>query len=120
MSKFEFEFAAQRDAVLRVLPAKMGYESVDAMIADLERVHAKDNPVAASNLPAVQVLRTQEKRRPRHELTPEIRQKVIDLVNRGKKESEIAAAIGISRPSVSRIKKDEGLSLRRRTTIGAS
>lgn len=88
---------------LLALPAKFGFKSVNELIAALQAASdSKSGPSAkAGKMPAG--------RKARVAITPEIKAKVKSLANDGKTGAEIAAAVGISLPSVQNIKKELGL-----------
>lgn len=93
VKKLEQAMAASQSKVLAKLPAKHGFDSVDAFVAAVKAA-AKGG---------------KEHRRQRTVLTPEIKDKVKTLLEAGKTGSEIAQAVGISLPSVQNIKHSLGL-----------
>lgn len=100
MAKIEKELSTF-NAKLTALPGKYGFKSMDAFI-DALRAAAKGRTAAAGSArPSI--------RKPRVEITSEMKAKVKALVNDGKTGAQIAKTVNISIPSVQNIKKELGL-----------
>lgn len=105
LAKLEQSLEAERQRRLAELPAEYGFDSLKAFIAALKqaakggrgRRKSKAAPAKAGQ------------RKARVAITDAIRAKVKALVASGKTGSEIAAAVGVSLPSVHNIKKALGL-----------
>lgn len=95
----------ERQKLLR-LPAKLGYASLRELIAALAAAASSPD---AKGVRGVSVTKTGKPRRPRTEITPEMKLKVKALVGEHKTSAEIAKIVDISIPSVSNIKKELGL-----------
>lgn len=89
---------------LLALPAKFGFKSVNELIAALQAASG-----STKSAPSVKAGKTPSGRKARVAITPEIKAKVRSLANDGKTGAEIAAAVGVSLPSVQNIKKELGL-----------
>ncbi len=100
MAKLEKELASFNSKLL-VLPGKFGFKSMGAFIEALRAAGKGGAKLPAPKAPGV--------RKPRVEITNEMKQKVKALVNDGKTGAEIAKQVGISIPSVQNIKKELGL-----------
>lgn len=106
VASLEESIAAQLNAELSELPAKYGFDSVQAFIKAVNAATggskgkrgAKKSKVAGG-----------EKKRTRATITDETRAEVKRLTEEGKTGPEIGAALGISLPSVQNIKKALGL-----------
>ena len=83
------------------LPAKLGFDSTNDLIAALRNASAARRPASLNE--------AQRVRRKRQSLTPEIKSKVKKLVAAGKTSAYIAEKVNISVPSVHNIKKQFGL-----------
>ncbi|GAB5561741.1 MAG: hypothetical protein SynsKO_33880 [Synoicihabitans sp.] len=94
---------AERAQELAALPARYGFDSVEAFIKAVRAAGSKGKrgrkPKAASA----------GGKRGRTKITPELKQAVIAAVNAGKTGAAIAAEFAISLPSVQNIKKEAGL-----------
>lgn len=108
VAELEKAVAAQMTAELAGLPAKYGFADLNGLIAALKAAagvgrkarKAKAAPVAGAALGS---------RRKRATITDATRAEVKTMVEAGKTGAEIAAALGISPPSVQNIKKALGL-----------
>ena len=101
----EKSIAAQLTSELSELPAKYGFDNVKAFIKAVKaagggRKKRGSKPVTKPNTAV---------KRKRAKITDETRAELKTLVEAGKSGSEIAAALGISLPSVQNIKKALGL-----------
>ena len=83
---------------LLALPGKLGYKSVGELIGALQAAGGGGKAAAPAGA-----------RRPRAKITPDTKAKVKSMVAAEKTGAEIAAALGISLPSVQNIKKELGL-----------
>ncbi len=101
MAKIEKELS-KFNAKLNSLPGKYGFKSMNAFI-DALRAASKGGSAApaAAGRPSM--------RKPRVEITAEMKAKVKALANDGKTGAQIAKAVNISIPSVQNIKKELGL-----------
>ncbi len=105
VASLEESIASQLDKELSELPAKYGFESAQAFIKAVSaatggRKKKRGGKAAKSE---------GGKRRKRAKITDEIRAELKNLAEAGKSGAEIAAALGISLPSVQNIKKALGL-----------
>ena len=104
LATLEHSIAAQLNKELASLPAKYGFDSVDAFIHAVKsagggkRARAVGRPVGSG-----------KKRRKRAVITNETRDSVKKMVGAGKTGVQIAKALAISLPSVQNIKKALGL-----------
>jgi hypothetical protein len=89
-------------SALASLPDEYGFESVDAFISAVKSAAGVRSARPAKGAGA-------KARRTRAKITDAVRKDVVRLVKAGKTGLEIAAAIGISLPSVQNIKKAAGL-----------
>ncbi|MFZ5497428.1 MAG: helix-turn-helix domain-containing protein [Verrucomicrobiota bacterium] len=87
VAELEMKIAAERRKGLAALPAQFGFADMNAFILALRATHGR--------------------RRPR--ISEETRAQVKQLLAAGKTGAEIAAATGISRPSIQAIKQSLGL-----------
>lgn len=90
---------ARQNKRLLALPGKLGFKSVDELVAALRVAQGGSGEKAAAPKP----------RRKRAVITAETKAQVKKLVEAGKSGSQIAKAVGISLPSVYNIKKALGL-----------
>ena len=105
VASLEESIASQLDKELSELPAKYGFESAQAFIkavAAATGVRKKKRGGKAAQSEG-------GKRRKRAKITDETRAELKSLAEAGKSGAEIAAALGISLPSVQNIKKALGL-----------
>jgi len=105
IAELEKSLRQERQKLLR-LPAKLGYASLRELIAALAAAASSPDGKATRG---VSVTKTGKPRRPRTEITTEMKQKVKALVGEHKTAAEIAKIVDISIPSVSNIKKELGL-----------
>ncbi|EIP97674.1 hypothetical protein OpiT1DRAFT_02121 [Opitutaceae bacterium TAV1] len=101
---------AERTAELAALPGKYGYSDINEFIKALKLavgVRGARGRKAAKAAKAPKAAATGK--RTRAKITPELKEQVKAAVLEGKSGSEIAAAFGISLPSVQNIKKEFGL-----------
>ena len=107
VTELEKAVAAQMTAELASLPAKYGFADLDGLIAALKAAAGVGRKVrkakAASGAGAAP-----GPRRKRATITDAMRAEVKSMVEAGKTGAEIAAALGISLPSVQNIKKALG------------
>jgi len=105
VAALEHAIANERLKELATLPARYGFGDVATFIKALKSAVGSAKVgrgvAAASARPATGAKRKQ--------ITPEARAKVAELLNEGKSGSEVAARVGISLPSVQKIKKELGL-----------
>jgi len=115
VAALEHAIANERLKELATLPAKYGFGDVVSFIKALKSAVGSAKVgrgvAAASAKPAGAVKR-------KH-ITPEAKAKVAELLAEGKSGSEVAARVGISLPSVQKIKKELGL-VKPRGSAGAS
>jgi hypothetical protein len=105
VASLEKSIATQLNKELSALPAKFGFDSVDAFLKAVKAAGGakrKARGAAKKAGPA-------KKRRKRAVITDATRAEVKKLVEAGKTGSAIAKAVGISLPSVQNIKKALGL-----------
>ena len=108
VAELEKTVAAQMTAELASLPAKYGFADLNGLIAALKAAAGVGRKVRkAKAAPAAGAAPGQ--RRKRATITDATRAEVKTLVEAGKTGAEIAAALGISQPSVQNIKKALGL-----------
>lgn len=116
IAQAEAKLASDRVSALSKLPADYGYASLNDFIKALKAAagkaskgkKAKAAKAAKAGKPA-KVAKTKAGKRTRAKITPELKQQVVAAVQAGKSGAEIAAALGISLPSVQNIKKEAGL-----------
>lgn len=95
---------------LAKLPAQFGFDSADDFIAAFRQsVSGKQGRRVGKGVKAALAKKAPAGRKPRAKITDEIVEQVKKLVGEGKTGSEIAAATGISLPSVQNLKKKLGL-----------
>ncbi|KXU37455.1 hypothetical protein AXK11_02395 [Cephaloticoccus primus] len=103
VAALEQAIANERLKELAVLPAKYGFADADSFIKALKSALGSAKVgrgvAAATRAPGAK----------RKNITPEAKAKVIELLNAGQTGSEVAAKVGISLPSVQKIKKEFGL-----------
>lgn len=101
---------------LLALPARLGFQSVDELITALQAVSRSGAPARAGRgRPAGSAASAGGKtRRRRSKITPEMKQQLKSMVGQGKTGAQIADNLGISLPSVANIKRELGLSKRRK------
>ena len=108
LASLEQSIAAERNAELAALPAKLGYASAADFLAAFKAATgaagAKRGRKPGKAKPAGKA-----GRKARVPITDEIRAQVKKLVDAGKSGAEIAKAVGISLPSVQNVKKALGL-----------
>jgi len=105
VASLEESIASQLDKELSELPAKYGFESAQAFIKAVAAATGGRNTKRG-----VKAAKSEgSKRRKRAKITDETRAELKSLVEAGKSGAEIAAALGISLPSVQNIKKALGL-----------
>lgn len=97
IATLEKQMVRQKKRLL-ALPGKLGFKSVDELIAALRAAQGGSGDKAAA-----------KPRRKRAKITAETKAQVKKLVEAGKSGSQIAKAVGISLPSVYNIKKALGL-----------
>lgn len=111
IAQAEAKLAADRVAALAKLPGDYGYANVNDFIKALKAAagKAKKGKVAKVAKSAKAPKAAKTGKRTRAKITPELKQQVISAVQSGQSGAEIAAAYGISLPSVQNIKKEAGL-----------
>jgi hypothetical protein len=105
VAELEKSIATELNQELAGLPGKYGFDSLPAFFAAVRlasRGKSRGGKAARSTA-------STGKRRKRAVITAETKTKVKSLVQAGKTGAEIAAAAGISLPSVQNIKKELGL-----------
>jgi len=95
---------AERAQELAALPARYGFDSVEAFIKALRAAGGKKRGRKAKAAASAR-----GGKRKRTKITPELKEAVIAAVNAGKTGSAISKEFGISLPSVQNIKKEAGL-----------
>ena len=127
------QLQAKRIEILSDLPKKLGFDSKDDLIAQLESVGSKTpapaptptpTPApaapkrrgrkakpAVTAKPAAKAKPAPEakKKRIRHVITPEIVAKTVALIKQNQTARQVASGVGISIASVAKIKKNAGL-----------
>lgn len=103
----------ERNQELAALPAKFGYDSVNAFVqavrnADGAKGRGRGAKKKAAGKSAAKATGTTGKRK-RAKITPAIKARVKSAVKAGTSGAEIASSLGISLPSVHNIKKELGL-----------
>jgi len=104
VAALEHAIANERLKELATLPAKYGFGDVASFIKALKS--AVGSAKVGRGVAAASARPTGVKRK---HITPEAKAKVAELLNEGKSGSEVAARVGISLPSVQKIKKELGL-----------
>jgi len=115
VAALEHAIANERLKELATLPAKYGFGDVASFIKALKS--AVGSAKVGRGVAAASARPTGGKRK---HITPEARAKVAELLNEGKSGSEVAARVGISLPSVQKIKKELGLVKPRGSSAGQS
>lgn len=126
----EAKLAADRVAALARLPADYGFGSdLNAFLKAVKDAFGKKGPKSAkagkaakSAKPAAEKAKAPvkaAKKGKRAKITEEVKAQVKQLADAGKTGAEIAAALGISAPSVQNIKKELGL-VRPRASVAAA
>ena len=106
IANLEKSIAAELNRELAALPAKFGFESVQAFI---KAVKAAGSGRAVRGAGKAKADGPAKKRRKRAVITDATRAQVKKLAEAGKTGEEIAQEVGISLPSVHNIKKALGL-----------
>jgi hypothetical protein len=106
ITKLEQAIAAEQSKELATLPAKYGFQDVNAFVKAVK--------AAAGGRSVGKVKAGSGKRRKRAIITDETKNKVKSLTAAGKTGADIAATVGISVPSVQNIKKELGLTKARK------
>ncbi len=130
LAKLEVELHEAREKELTALPAQVGLESVDELIKALapfasprmkgllagkatsartSNASAATEKKPAARKRAASTAENPAGRRTRTKITDEIKAQVKTLSEEGKTGAEIAAAVGVSLPSVANIKRELGL-----------
>jgi DNA invertase Pin-like site-specific DNA recombinase len=110
----EKSLKAERDALLRSLHTETGFASREELIAALQSLSAgakrgRKPGKAASAAPA-----GRRGRKKRATITPELRNDIIAAVKSGGTGSAVAKKFGVSLPTVQNIKRDAGLTKKRK------
>ncbi|MDR1283615.1 MAG: helix-turn-helix domain-containing protein [Opitutaceae bacterium] len=112
-AKLAATIEAERTAELASLPGKYGYSDINEFIKALKQAIGVRGTGARRGRKPGKVAKAPKAaatgKRTRARITPEIKEQVKAAVLEGKSGSEIAAAFGISLPSVQNIKKEFGL-----------
>jgi transposase len=115
VEELEKKLSAERNAVLRRLHTEVGYSSREDLIAALRGLDGagagRGRPKAAASTSAG---RKRGKRKARAKITPEIREQIIAAVKGGSTGNQVAQKFGVSLPTVQNIKRDAGLTRKRR------
>lgn len=101
VAALEKTIAKETKQKLAKLPSEFGFDSMSAFIAALKEVSGLSKGGKAG--------RGGKVRAKRAKITPELKEKVKELVKAGKTGALIAEELGISLPSVQNIKKEFGL-----------
>ncbi len=108
LASLEQSIAQEMDAELAGLPGKYGFDSMQALIKRLKSIGGVRAKKTRS--PKVKAARPASgNKRARATITEEMKLQVKAMTEAGKTGPEIAAAVGISMPSVQNIKKAFGL-----------
>lgn len=126
VAALEQELRSAQESQFTELPAKLGLESIDAVIKALAPyasprlrgvlskavgARVKSAPVAvapAGEKPAVAPARVEKRKRAK--VTPELKEQIVAALQAGEKiAAEVAAEFGVSVPTVNNIKRDAGL-----------
>ncbi len=111
LAELEQSITVERNAELASLPAKYGFESVEAFVAAVNAAGGKA-PKRRGRKPGSKVSAptpAKGEKRTRAKITDETRAQVKKLVGEEKTGAEIAKTLKISLPSVQNIKKALGL-----------
>ncbi len=114
VAELEQKVASELQGELRALPARFGFDSVNAFIAAVQAASGKRRGRKPGSAKVVGGSTSAGKRRKRAKITDETRAEVKKLVDAGKTGNEIAKSLGISLPSVQNIKKALGLVKKRK------
>lgn len=106
--ELEQKVTAERPQELASLPARYGFDSVNAFIKAVKAA-VTSAPRRGLKAKKASPKPKAEKERKRARITDETKAKVKEMVTAGKSGAEIAAKLGISLPSVQNIKKAFGL-----------
>lgn len=100
VAALEKKLVKQRSKLL-ALPSKFGFKTLDEMIAAMRSAAKESGRIPESG--------SKKPRRKRATITGETEAKVKALVEKGETAAKISASVGISIPSVAKIKKRLGL-----------
>ena len=103
LTALESSVASELNKELAALPSYYGFESVAAFLKAVKKAAGNGVGRKAKSAGEPKAKRTRAK------ITDETRAQVKALIEQGKTGTEIAKAVGISLPSVQKIKKDAGL-----------
>jgi hypothetical protein len=109
VEELEQKVANERAAELAALPARFGFESVNAFVKAVQAAATGGGAKRARRGRKAKVATKSKKTRTRAKITDETRAEVKKLVEAEKTGAEIAKALKISLPSVQNIKKALGL-----------
>src|SRR5690606_6952253 len=113
VEQLEKSLSAERNAVLRRLHTEVGFSTREELIEALRGLgggpRGRRGRVARGATG-----RTPSGRKKRATITPELREQVVAAAKGGATGKEIAKTCGISLPSVQNIKRDAGLTKKRR------
>jgi hypothetical protein len=104
VAELESAILTERHQALISLPTQMGYSGVEELITALREANRGNKNTGKAKKSTLK-----EGAGRRAKITAEVRAEVKQLVEAGKSGAEIAAAVGISLPSVQNIKKQLGL-----------
>jgi len=94
---------------LATLPGELGYESADELIAAIRQISQGGGKASLAPSPVSAARGPRKGRRTRATITQSMRAQVVSLLKEGKTAKAVAAAVGISIPSVQNIKKAAGM-----------
>lgn len=114
VAQLEKAIADERQTDLREVPARYGFDSVDAFVSALRAASGKRRGRKPGVRNSTAVKTASGKRRKRAKITDDTRAEVKKLVETGKTGPEIAKAVGISEQSVFNVKKSLGLVKKRK------
>jgi hypothetical protein len=106
--ELELSLEKERTQKLSRLPFDYGYEDLNSFIKALKEAGGAPRPGRRGRAKGAKSS-SGGKSRKRARITPEIKEKVKEMVKDDKTGAEIAKALGISLPSVQNIKKEFGL-----------
>lgn len=113
IEKLEKSVSAEREAVLRRLHTETGYETRDDLIAALRALGGGGKRGRKPGRPAAAAAGG-GKRKKRAVITSELRDNIIAAVKAGGTGSAVAKKFGVSLPTVQNIKRDAGLTKKRK------
>lgn len=115
VEELEKKLSAERNAVLRRLHTEVGFASREDLIAALRGLDgAGRRPGRPKAAAPASGGRKRGKRKARAKITPELRDQIIAAVKAGSTGNQVAQKFGVSLPTVQNIKRDAGLTRKRR------